>query len=676
MKSVRSVTGSELGMGTPALSANGLGLGMGVGMGLGMGPQNGIPDGLGVGNLVVQDVEEERLRRVRVIVDMLGSRWGRVSREGVERCARRLGLECLWEDAVIQGEGEKRSTLSIAGNGLLIDIEWVGEGVTNVILSFPGAGDGAEASAGRGAEVLREDLIGREGTRGYVGLKAFAENLGVLAGMDVLGRDGVSCFEAVEGVRTSLGRLWTWDLAKVREERGTSMGSDDEKSVMTEVLCKRSGRPTMHENGKIGLRLDYWTDSRLVPSRKRKADEMDVDQPKRATKADNPIHDASSLPKVYSLLIDCGPCPASLYPSLRISNAWLSNSVEKKPSLDDSLYTADPNPIDWQEPPPTFKPNPEPEPEAMTLDSHIALPGTLPDIRFIAHLDPPVTLPLQKAMEIFALLGSPLAQESLQMTTYTGLLIPEKGSEAPKSLLQNSTLQFERTVRLWNEDDTSITSTHEYSLLTNQQDWARTITEIPFSHPKQLVVIMPLLRQWAFLGGVLRRSFGFDDLASAKTVTTTRRSGIDNSKQRNINKATGTGKMDRRARQLTPPSDTDSDSEDTGQPMEDFSETKMPVRRSDVELSLAEPMTPSVTISIPGSESGERTVTFHIGLNAEIAVEVDGDHEDRAVEKKEGSIDEAMEGVIAGEGSRRLEDLGQVLAIAEDLGVCVEWALR
>lgn len=67
----------------------------------------------------VKDQEEERKMRLETIVRLLGQRWGYVSREGVERCARRVGLECLWEDEISGAEGR---TLSIAGNSVLV--EW------------------------------------------------------------------------------------------------------------------------------------------------------------------------------------------------------------------------------------------------------------------------------------------------------------------------------------------------------------------------------------------------------------------------------------------------------------------------------------------------------------------------------------------------------------------------
>lgn len=674
MKSARSVTGSEVGMGTPALSINGLGLGMGLSlsnMGVGLGTQHlstaSILDGLEVSELMQQDGEAETQRKVSAIIDIVGARWGRVGKEAVERCARRLGLECLWEPSV---GGDERSTLSIAGNGLLVDVEWKREEVAGVVLSFPGAGEGAERSAGVAAEVLRRDLESSE-KLGYVGLEKFAHNLSRLARMDVLGRNGVSCFEAVEGLRACLERLWQWEVGQSRGERL----AEDEIAVRREVLCKKSGRPIMHGDGKIGLRMEYWRDNRLILPRKKEPNEMEVDD--LSTKVyDANVDDHSDI---YSLIIDCESSSAAVYPSIRISDTWVSEAVKKNTILDDdSLLIGDMSSIDWQEPPPTCRPNVEPEVEAMILDSHIASSSKLPDIRFVAHVSPPVTVPLQKAMEIYNIVGSPLTQESIQMTTYTGLLFPELSDHFPRTVMQNDTLHFDRIVRSWDENGVSTTHRHQYSFLSNQQDWARTITEIPFSHPRQLVMVLPMLRQWAFLGSLLRRTLGFDDLDSRKRFAPMKGRRGTKSTTTRPSKSDGIERPEKVRRPVTPPSDTDSD--DDSAPT--VSPTVPPsTRLLDMFLSLATPATASLTLLIPVSTQSERTVIFHIGNNAEIQVE---ESDESAMGGPTGNTTRDSRSVdlqvAESDGleihQRRSEDLASVLNFTEDLGVLVEWVLR
>ncbi|MCJ1404724.1 hypothetical protein MMC11_007950 [Xylographa trunciseda] len=637
------VSASELGMvmGTPTLGMSGLGVGMGISLSsMGLGAQQ-----LAAGGILdtgQQDGEDEAQRRVGAIVELMGRRWGRVGREGVERCARRLGLECLWEDDEVEG----RSTLSIAGNGLLVDVEWVGNGVRSVVLSFPGAGEGAERSASVGAEVLRRGLV-VEGT-GYVGLEAFADNLGTLAGMDVLGREGVSCFEAVEGVRASLARIWEWEVSKVQSE----MGGNPE-AVQREVLCKRSGRPRMHGEGKIGLRLEYWLSRRLVLPRARHADDMNIDSlPPPSTHRPTGLH---------ALLIDCEAHPAALYPSIRVSDTWVSPSVSRalSPSLS-TLFAAPAVPIDWLDPAPTY------------------LPATTqpPSVRFRALLSPPLTLPLQKAMELYNIVGAPLTQDAIHMTTYTQLLFPAHGVPASaEPLLQNAALRFERGVRRWGGSGEVQSSRHRYVLLTGGQDWARTVSEIPFSHPQQLVMVLPLLRQWAFVGAVLRRLVGEDEAEGStgrkgqKTGNGPVRSWRDANGGRSVN---GTHTQNGTLEPGTSPSntasdtdsDTDSDAEAEPAPNRPAARPPhdVPLRLVDISLSLAVPATPSITLVVPDGKGG-RAVTFHVGANAEIEVEEEEEEED-----EEGGGGMARE--------RRKQDWGRVLGVSEDLGVVVEWALR
>ena len=642
------VSGSELGVATPALSMSALGVGMGLTLSsMGLGAQQ-----LAAGGILdtgqQDNGEDEAQRRVGAIVQLLGRRWGRVGREGVERCARRLGLECLWENN--QG-GEGHSTLSIAGNGLLVDVEWAGERVRGVALSFPGAGEGAERSAGAGAEVLRRGLVGRR--KGYVGLEAFAANLGSLAGMDVLGREGVSCFEAVEGLRASLARVWEWELAQARHE----LGGASPEAVQREVLCRRSGRPCMHGGGSIGLRLEYWLARRRVLPSARDVDAMDLDIDASSSSSSASV--APSAPAgLHALLIDCEAHPATLYPSIRVSDAWVAPSVVAaalSPSLA-TLFSPSPASIDWLDPPPTYLP--PPSSSASSSASAATPPLTPPSVRFRALLHPPLVLPLQKAMELFNIVGAPLTQDAIHMTTFTQLLFAGHAG-AGEPLLRDAVLRFERATRGMGGEGRV---RHRYTLLTGGQDWARTVAEIPFSHPRQLVMVLPLLRQWAFVGGLLRRLVGggrgVPDVNGAEGGRgggsgdgTTRRSG---GQRAGISRE-----------EADSDSDTDDDDDGPGrEPLVASHAQRVPLRHVDVSLSLAVPATPSVTLVIPGGE-GEwnvggdnvgagRVVTFHVGLNAEIEVE------------EEDGL----------EGTRRKEDWGRVLSVCEDLGAVVEWALR
>ncbi|MCJ1468015.1 hypothetical protein MMC07_006641 [Pseudocyphellaria aurata] len=487
------------GVGSPA-ATGALGLGL-LGASTGMTPLGvvaegpGSVDGATAGNLALntRDQDKERRKKIEEIVQLMAGKRGRVSQEGVERCARRVGLEWMWEE-----ESGKR-TLSIAGSGVLVDVEFTGQEVGAVVLSFPASGDGVGKLAGRGADVLKMDLKGDE--NGYVMLDAFVENLERLAKMDRLGGAGLSCFDAVEGVYRCLQRVYEWEMAKLRDSRGFNNG--DEEECKQEVMCKSSGRPIMHAAGQVGLALQYWQERRLVPGRKRKADEM----------ARGGLEEEHIDSKIYSAVIECEASSSELYPSVRVSDSWVSAQVERPPVLDDPFALTSASSIDWQEPPATLLP-PNPLPGAMALDPDPMLPRKPPNVRFVAHLDPPVIVPLQTAIDIYESVGAPLAQDSMQPTTYEALLFadvdPTSKPQPPSQQRQAQHAPKNRTVvgttTSYHPSGPPSQHRHKYTLFT-QPAYARTIEHIPFSHPRQLIAALPLLRQWALTGNILRRSF-------------------------------------------------------------------------------------------------------------------------------------------------------------------------
>ena len=681
-----------LGVGTPALSESGLsGIVNGTGglNGLGI-ATGGSSDGVaGVGGAVIsaRDNEEERQRRMLAIVELLGKRWGRVSQESVERCARRLELECLWED----GAQEQRvRTLSIAGHGLLIDVEFAGVRVRDVSLSFPGSGDAAGRSTREGAELLKKDLTtGGEGS--YTLLDPFAKSLEKLARLDRLGRAGVSCFDAIEGIHGCMKRVNTWEVARLREKRkGTD---EDEEDFKREVLCKQTGQPSMHASGAIGLRLEYWLERRYVRRKKRKADEMDADG----------VNSAEPRPKLWTAAIDCEASSAELYPSIRTSDAWVTETVEKPTSVDDDLFSSTEPAIDWQEPPPTLISVPEPQGDAMNIDSNTMLQSKSADVRFIARLQPPVIVPLQTAIEIYNLVGAPLAQNAIQSTTYSNLLFPES-MPLRKACQQCS---VERTTTSYSTSNPHGTpKAHKYTFFGQKHDFARIIHDIPFSHPRHLAMIVPTLRQWALVEGILKRTL----TANTSVTTSLRSNGIasttkraqPSSKPRPYSKRPKADDFDALLADesdstvYTDTEDEESEEHTTAEPL--------PL---DISLTLAP--TPRITVIWPfsgASDSSNNTISsiaFQINSNGEIEAfdttsqsevktsssnmeQKDGGKQEEDCEKmmdevkeiRDGSNNEDAKGVRNHHNQipRSNIDLARALAIAEDLGVVVEWMDR
>ena len=520
------------GIGSPAVGMLGLGAfvtrtGMTpAGMGADLG---GMAEGIG-GTLALtaHDQEDERRRKIERIVNLMGRRWGRVSPDGVERCAQRVGFEYVWE-----GGSDPKRTLSIAGQGVLIDVEFMSEQVQHVGLSFPTGGEEAMRAAPEGAEVLKRDLQGTG--KGYVMLDRFVTNLERLATMDRLGVGGVSSFDAVDGIGACLRSLFGWEMQKLQKE---GAGQDDRLDWETAVMCTGSGRPQMHSRGRMGLSLQYWRERRFLGRPHRGTGmEMDVDGPSRTSRR-------KREPVVYSALIDCEACSSDIYPPIRISSAWLSDAVGKpSEELDAFSGLFGETTVDWQEPLPTLisseedaaaaaaattttDANANPTVDPMSIDG-VALiaTGKTPNVRFVARLDPPVIVPLQVALVIYDSVGAPIAQESITPTTFEALLFPNGANALTTSKTTNPSsftsltpppttqppqanhTAVEQTITTYDANGCPIPSKHKYTLFNPTQSLAHAIENIPFSHPRQIIAMLPYLRQWALLGSILRRSF-------------------------------------------------------------------------------------------------------------------------------------------------------------------------
>ncbi|KAK0517365.1 hypothetical protein JMJ35_000520 [Cladonia borealis] len=236
----------------------------------------------------------------------------------------------------------------------------------------------------------------------------------------------------------------------------------------------------------------------LVDKEKEKgADEMDLD----TTRGDEEEKETS----IWSAIIECEDSSADIYQPIRVSDAWVSETVEKPASAESDVLPMDSSPIDWQEPPPTFLSPESPSNGAMNIDSNaISLPKQ-PDARFVAKFEPAVIVPLPLALQIHESVGSPLLQESLLPTTYENLLFEDVDAGNPPLATPRT---LEKTVSSYDPaTDTFSHHKHKYTLFTQPQDFARAITSLPFAHPRQIIALLPTLRQWALTASILRRTF-------------------------------------------------------------------------------------------------------------------------------------------------------------------------
>lgn len=578
-----------------------------------------------------RDQEEERRLRLQHITSELAQRWGYVSREGVERCARRVGLECLWEDA----------TLNIAGNSLLVEVQFTkkGDEIGGVTLAFPDREKrewGKNAAAG--AEVLKNDLQGGQNhDMGFVVLDAFVENLERLAHLDRLSAAGV-CFDAIDGVGEALRKAWELEIRRRRMEEGTNREEVDEI-----VMCQQNGRPTMHAGGRMGLALQYWKDRRHLARRKRKADAMDIDG---SSSVDEQEIDQ---PTTWSLAIGCESSSADAYPSVRVSNAWVSfptSSTDEAKGDQIDLSTAGDS-TEWQEPSQEPSPAfPSTDPSAPSLED-----AKQPDIRFVAHLNPPVLVPLQTALNIYVSVGSPLPEASMQQpATYTQLLLPTHTPTAG-----SSEIAAEREVFLPTADGME-TKRHKYTLFSSspQETFAAEIEHIPFSHPRQLLVLLPVLRQWALLSSLLRRCF--NDPPPPPSV------GKPGDNSEKVDEDSDDDDDDAAGEKQSVLDKLDALLNNGGAATQTQSTSKKTL--IDISISLSAP-SPSVSLVFP-HRNGLADLSFEVGLNGEVG----------GVELRLGAEATGVGGEGDGKAERRGGKVKRVLEISEDLGAVVEWVSR
>lgn len=160
------------------------------------------------------------------INDVLEARQGYVSPLGLERAARALELECLWGD-----DRNATKTLSIAGEALLIDIDFLDNVVQAVNVEFPGCGEKVEQWKTPVARLLHTNLTMFR----FAPLAPFVENLKCLARLDKTNCDGFNGCAAVAGVQAA--------LVTMHDKLTRSVGSD-------------LSSPKLHQN-RIGLQYTY-----------------------------------------------------------------------------------------------------------------------------------------------------------------------------------------------------------------------------------------------------------------------------------------------------------------------------------------------------------------------------------------------------------------------------------
>ncbi|EPE10634.1 rna polymerase ii transcription mediator-like protein [Ophiostoma piceae UAMH 11346] len=626
--------------------------------------------------------DDERGRRLRIVLDLLKASKGRVSEAGLERLAKSLGLECLWEEAM--DKNSKARTLIIAGSALALDIIVENNIVESVSVTFPESRSIVLRHIERANNILLHDLQLRPDESPLnKSIDRFAANLEMLARLDKLSVDpGLNLYEAVAGVYETLYRLYEWDLQRLRSDPANSGKPDDVLAVT--VQCARHGRPTMHEHSNLGLGIDYWKQMHLVRTAQPSADEED----KVYGKDDN------ADDKTWSILVGCMPIGDSLvYQPVRLSDKWLSDAIEKpNGGLLSNNGISEPE-LDWLEPENTIlasNPSEGDKPgEALTT-----LAGAkLPDVRFNAVLSPPVIIPLPVSQNINNFLGSVMAAESY--VTFDSLCFPVPAG-TPHDPSEPRTIQCDKDVYYptapnehgdGNADDTEATKRHRRTLFIFKPVYGHVLRELPFSHPSQLVQILSTLRQYAFLSTLLKNGFdakpvesGSQQVPTAKTNKTESSAALKTAaaSPRHSGKFK-TGVLSTVEDEFEHYMSDDSADGSTANDQKQLQKKKGLHRspgdadtmadRMNIDVVLTVDPVPRIQVMFP-FHARTANVLLEIRQNAQVHVV---SQNVLAEDEGNGANYEGMEGQ-KGKGRRLCpQDLGRMLEVCEDIGLWCEW---
>ncbi|PNS19174.1 hypothetical protein CAC42_1910 [Sphaceloma murrayae] len=639
---------SALGFASPA---TGILEGMGMTPSLGMDAMGGVGMGMTFSDMGMtmergkRDEDEERRKKVAGVLDRIGGRrdrdkargthsgMGRVSDEGVRRVGRWAGFDVEVESKYTGKEWEGNRPVVVAGrNAVLIDLAFKNTVASKVEVTFSSEKDEVTAHQAGAAKVLKDSLTPRDGvalinTR----LDRFAENLERLGRLDKLSTPSINCVEAVTGIYVGLKKLYENEKEAAKSLFGDSA---DTTKIEQDVIFRKSGRPGMHVNERIGLSLDYW-------------------QSKGADQEANGTH---------SLELTVEQNDPSTFPSIRISNDWISDRVVKPPeeSSDPTDLISDKPILDWLEPSALLSTAPK-DAESMAVDDT----PKPPNVRFVARLHPAVVVPYATAGQILQSCGLSSMPPTDSVHSYETVLlnIPTTPRHSPSDTVTTChqavfvpKADIERDVQ------------HRTDLYVPKPEYGFRLSEIPFSHPRQIIDILPLLRQWAHLGSLLVKAF---PTAAAEQATTQRPApGLS----KPFAARTHNGKRLALDSLLDP-----------GPPGNQIDNGDASVK-VDIALSTSPPGAPSVTVFLP-IDNRVGSVSFSIGRDGQVIVTAQdvvdvsllkpgsGGGMEMDIDSGGGGGDGAGQGRDAdGEATvRATRRLGRALEVVGDIGVWVEW---
>ncbi|KAG6034525.1 hypothetical protein E4U41_006516 [Claviceps citrina] len=472
---------------------------LGMGGSFDMGLDNvGVPGLDAIGAALAS--EDDKVKRLDTILEILSTKKGLVSEASLERLAQRIGLELLSEEQRT-ARGRKTRTLAIAGSAIALDIVLDNNIVQSVSLAYHGSAPSVAEHMDAAGQILLRDLTLLPGQSPLTkSLESFASNFERLAGLDKLSIvPGLDCHEALAGVYTSLKRLYDWDMSRLRED--SAMKARSEGYLRNMVMCSRHGRPAMHERGRVGLAWQYWKQHRYLEPL---TDEL------------SPVRDSGD--RVWSLLLGCDALDGMGVPPVRVSENWIPKDVVRE----DATFSPPKTVLDWQEPDNMSLPQSNDNKDAaMDLLQPDLSTTRVPRVMFTVAFDPPVVLPQNDWARLYmcANVNPPNLQNDMMPRglppsppTFDSLLFPfPPGVKVDPS--EPRAISRQRQLRVFDDGATTTETSsrvtrHSNTLFIYKPIYSQVVSEMPFSHPRQLLDMLPLLRQYAFLSTLLENSFG------------------------------------------------------------------------------------------------------------------------------------------------------------------------
>jgi hypothetical protein len=508
--------------------------------------------------------------------------------------------------------GSGMRTLIIAGSALALDIDFANNVVKKVALSFPESPEIVTKHTKEAGDILLRDLEFKSHESPLTKmLDRFAANLERLAALDKLSViPGLNCHEAIAGIYESLERLHLWEVERLKENE--EMNERDREFVVKTAMCTRSGKPVMHTRDRLGMSLDYWQERRRLP----------------VVKKDE---------KTWALLVECAPSTGMVYAPLRVSERWISPQIVKaNPPPEDIFMVPGSGPsLDWEEPPNTLLPSTDPPKDGAMEGLEPATGQKFPDVIFVAKFDPPLAVPQSVAQQIYTYNNLHMDSAS-PVTSYDTLLFPRTPDEMPDH--EKRTFGRETTVPIFDKNCEKTSRVHQSKFFIEKMDYGRLMTEIPFSHPRQLVEMLPYLRQYAFLATVLNRSFG----PHTKPFTPAPQGRNERSWNSELNAF------------MSSPSSLPRDKSLQDKPFK-------------VDIKLETQPVPRITVCFPFKDLPVAQIVFEIRVNGGVDVV------SQNLLPENGGTDLMDEG----KGKKlSVTDLARMLEITEDIGIWVEFVKR